>query len=408
MASFEDSKASIYLWSGPPVEEGTRFVPNSFFRYLTGIDGPDVSMLLLPRERKFVLFAAEPKLLEAVWSGPKPTHGEWKERFGADAVHPLEKIKSVVSKRRGGLHSLPGASKPFARYSHARLKRELVEARLRKSPAEIREIEKSVAVVAEGLAEAMGITRSAKRENEIAARLKYVYERNGARCGFPPIATQNGAVLHETWTDRPLKRGRLLLVDTGAVFEYGSDISRTWPVSGRFTATQKALYEIVLRAKNECIAMIRPGVKFADVHRRSGAVIAEGLQQEGILRGSLDAILENGAFRLFYPHGLGHTFGLPGDAEAVHRMKTSLADGMPPGYVVTVEPGIYFNAFLDHPVAYRRHKEFIRLGRARKLMKSVSGIRIEDDVLVTKKGHRVLGPGIPETASDIEAAVGGR
>jgi Xaa-Pro aminopeptidase len=406
MDSFADDGACIYLYGGPPVEEGVRFIPNAYFRYLTGITLPDVSMLLLPGDGEYVLFAPEPTLHEAVWTGKKPTHGELKERFGADAVYGRDKILEFVRKNKGALHSIPGASRPFARFSHARLRSELLEARLRKSPAEIREIEKSVTAASEAVTEAMKATPSASREGEIAALIKYVYERKGGRASFPPIATMEGAVLHETWTDRPLKKNRLLLVDTGAAFEYGCDISRTWPVGGRFTAVQKAIYEIVLRAKNEAIGAIREGVKFRDVHFVAVKVIIDGLVQEKILKGNPEDILSSGAYRLFFPHGLGHTFGLPGDGRHIHGNGTSLARGMPEGYVTTVEPGIYFNATLEAPVAYGKHREFVNLGKARKLMKSVSGIRIEDDVLVAKKGSRILGPPIPETVDEIVDLVG--
>ncbi|MHC4777210.1 MAG: aminopeptidase P family protein [Planctomycetota bacterium] len=408
MASFEDTKGAIYLYGGPPVEEGIRFIPSAFFRYLTGIDIPDVSVLLIPKERKTILFAPERTVLESVWGGWNLPRGELKERFGADQVLGTDKVRKVVSKFRGRLHSLPGCSKPFARYSHSRLRSDLLEARLRKSTAEVREIEKSVSLVAEAIIEALKATAESKRENEIAALIKYVYERNGGRCSFPPIATTTGAILHETWNQRVLERNRLLLVDTGATFEYASDISRTWPVKGTFTGEQKAVYEIVLRAKNESTTMIRGGVKFRDVHFAAAKIIAEGLRQEGILKGELDGILENGAYRLFFPHGLGHTFGLAGDAKDIHGGKTSLAKGMPAGYVVTVEPGIYFNAFLDAPEVYGKHKDFIRMGKARKLKKSISGIRLEDDVVVTKKGYRVLGPPIPETVEEIEALLSSR
>jgi Xaa-Pro aminopeptidase len=309
--------------------------------------------------------------------------------------------------------------------------RELVEAvvrqRLVKEEVEIAEIEDALRVTDSMHRAAMAAAGPGRYEYEIAGEMQGVALAAGRQQAFTPIVTVRGEVLHNHSYDHVLADGQMLLNDSGVESPrfYASDITRTSPVSGRFTAVQAEVYETVLRAQLAAIGMIKPGIPYVDVHTHAARVIADGLKQIGLMKGSAEDAVTAGAHALFFPHGLGHMLGLDvhdmedlGDivgypngqerSKQFGRNFLRLVRSLEPGHVLTVEPGIYFiPALIDKWEGERRHTDFICYVRL-KLFRNFGGIRIEDNVAVTAGGVRVLGPGIPKNAMEVEAAMLGR
>jgi len=375
------------------------FRQNSSFLYLTGVSIPDVAMML--NDGKFNLFYDPLSAEDQAWVGKQPSREELKERTGADAVYPLDKICKKV---KGNVHSLKSMASPF-RYQYRQLANALVDMRMIKDDKEIATIEKALSITAKAHLTLMRMTRPGISERDLEAVTDLLFRQNGAVHAYLPIVTTKGEILHSNLNSNTLLDGKMLLVDAGCeVAGYASDITRTYPVNGIFNAEQADVYDIVLQAKKEAIAMLKPGVMFEDIDKHTRRVVAQGLRSMGVLKGNVDDILENDAQNLFYMHGLGHPLGLDVhdccDLIAERRYRNKPLEA---GHVTTIEPGIYFNKLLFDDEAMDEHKEFVDFDRASKV--NVSGVRIEDDVLVTQTA-RVLGPKIPEERAELEALIG--
>jgi Xaa-Pro aminopeptidase len=302
------------------------------------------------------------------------------------------------------------------------LVRATVSLRSYKSEEEVKEIEKALRVTRESYLMAIPEVRPGAREQEVLALMELVLRAYGLSFSFPPIVTVNGQIFHKTSYGDLMKKGQLLVMDTGAESQnhYASDITRTVPVGGKFNQRQKDIYSIVLKGQEEAIKQIAPGIMYKDVHLKAARVMAEGLKDLGLLKGDLEEAVRQGAHALFFPHGLGHMLGLDvHDMENLgedyvgynHTVKRSeqfglgylrLAKALEPGYVLTVEPGIYFiPALYEQWKKEKKFTDFINYDRAEKFL-GFGGVRIEDDVLVTANGHQVLGPKIPKKISEIE------
>jgi Xaa-Pro dipeptidase len=244
---------------------------------------------------------------------------------------------------------------------------------------------------------------------------------------YPPIVTIHGEVLHNHSYHNKLEAGQLLLIDAGVESPryYASDITRTYPVNGKFSRPQAEVYELVLRAEMSAIGMIKPGVDYKDVHMRICQIMVDGLKAIGLMKGNTDDAVAAGAHALFFPHGLGHMMGLDvhdmedlGDIVGYSKDRRRsdqfglrylrLSRPLELGYVLTVEPGLYFiPALIDRWKQEKLQQDFVNYDKI-EAFRGFGGIRIEDNVVVTPDGARVLGPGIPKTVSEIEAAMGGR
>jgi Xaa-Pro aminopeptidase len=304
------------------------------------------------------------------------------------------------------------------------LVREVVRQRSVKTDAEVAEIEQALAVTAQMYAAAMAATEPGVTEAVIAAELERPARAADRQLAFPPIVTVRGEVLHNEDTSNTLAAEDMLLIDSGAESPnwYASDISRTFPVNGRFEPDQRDVYEVVLAAQLAAIATAAPGVTNREVHLAAARTIARGLAEIGLMRGDLDDAVEAGAHALFFPHGIGHMLGLdvhdmedlgdvvgyPEDEARSTQFGLSalrLARPLEPGFVITIEPGVYFiPALIDRWRAEGRHAEFIRYDKVHAFRK-FGGVRIEDDVLITETGSRVLGPPIPKYIDEVEEAV---
>lgn len=414
------------------------FRQDGTFRYYTGLDDPGLALLLDADTGEATLFGHDPTVDDVIWEGPLPALAGRAASAGIAHTAAADALAGAVGAALAAgrtVHTLPayrgetreqlaawGApSAPSEALMHAAIAQRLV-----KTPDEIAEIEEAVGIAREMHLLAMRLAQPNVTEAEVAGRMEGLALQRGSYPSFPIILTRRGEVLHNHATRAPLQAGDLMLADAGAVAPasgYAADITRTSPVGGRFSERQRMVYDTVLSAQEAAIAACRPGVSFADVHRLAALRLTEGLVQMGLLRGAPDEIVAAGAHALFFPHGLGHAMGLDvHDMEALGEDRVGYGDeaarstqfgtaylrfGRPlrEGYVMTVEPGLYFvDALIDQWAAERRHETFVAYD-ALDGWRGTGGVRIEDDIVVTADGCRILGPPIPKRADDVEAEV---
>lgn len=393
--------------------------PDSDFSYLTGFPEPEAIAVFIPgrKQGQFVLFCRERDPEMETWHGRRAGLEGAVERFGADDAFPIADVddilpglmenkervfysmgthpdldqhmigwlKSVRSKARSGVQA-PGE---FISLDHA-----LHEQRLIKSAAEIQAMKKAAKISAEAHCRAMQICKPGMMEYQVEAEIMHHFMSNGCRhAAYPSIVGggENGCILHYIDNEMVLNDGELLLIDAGAEFDgYAADITRTFPINGKFSAEQKALYEVVLAAQEAAIAAVQPGNHWNHPHEAAVKALTKGLIKLGLLKGTPGKLIKEEAYRRFYMHRTGHWLGMD-----VHDVGDYKLDGewrlLEAGMVLTVEPGLYIPAGSK--------------GVAKKWWGI--GIRIEDDVRVTRSGHEVLTAGVPKTVAEIEALMGG-
>jgi Xaa-Pro aminopeptidase len=383
--------------------------------YLTGFEEPESVLVLAPRHptTKSVLFVRPRDKERETWDGYRYGVEGAVRDFGVEAAYPIAELDARLPDLLDTAHTLYYAFErddafntrivdQLKRYRFSRRRVDagpttvidpstiLHEMRMFKSPADIEGMRRAVAVSREGHIAAMQHARPGMYEYEIQAIVEYVFTSRGAQSAASPSIVAGGAnatVLHYTSNRKRIKDSDLVLVDAGAEVDYYcGDITRTWPISGRFTPEQRAVYEIVLAAQLRCIEMCRPGVTFNhEVNDTSVKIITEGLLDLGLLSGSVDENIEGGAYKRFYMHRIGHFLGM--DTHDVGCSREG-SDWRPlqAGMVVTIEPGIYIP---DEDDVDRRFRGI--------------GVRIEDDVLVTERGMINLSAKIPSEADDVEA-----
>lgn len=389
-----------------------------------------------------LLFGDDPTLDDLIWLGAATTVAEWAERSGIGHSAPLSSFSAWLAEHRRGrtVHFTPpyrGAVtiqladwldlpvQMVANGASAPLVRAIVAQREIKAPEEIAEMETALAVTAEMHATAMRLSRPGVMEHEVSGAMEGVARAADLTLAYPIIFSARGEVLHNDRHDAQLNASDLVVNDSGAASKlgYASDITRTLPVGGRFETRQRVCYDLVLKAQLAAIEACAPGTPYLSVHKLAARVLAEGMAAEGVFRGDPDAIVDSGAYALCFQTGVGHQIGLDvHDMEALGEdyvgyddtVKRSelfgmrnlrMAKALKPGMVVTVEPGLYFiPAQIDRWESEGRYKSMIDYARVREFL-PVHGIRIEDDVLITNSGHRVLGPGIPKTSNETEMAL---
>lgn len=420
------------------------FRQDSAFLYYFGLDASGRDAVLDVETGAATLYGADPHVDEIVWTGPQPSLEAEAERVGVAQTAPppalAERLQAAVRQGRP-VHLLPPYRDTHRRRLQALLgicadrvedyvSEPLVEAviahRSTKSPAEIEELERAVTITNRMHREAMRMATPGTDEQEIVGRLHGIAHAHGGRLSFPPICSIRGEVLHNHAYDHTLSDGDLLLVDAGATApsHYAGDVTRVTPVGGSFSARQRDVYTAVLDAQEHAIEAMAPGVPFVDVHLRAARVLTEHLKQMGLMKGSVDDAVSEGAHALFFSHGLGHMMGLDvHDMEGLGEDRVGYATGqsrsdqfglsalrlarpLEPGFVVTVEPGLYFIPLLTEQwQADGRHADFIDYDAVEDFL-GLGGIRIEDDVLVTENGLRILGDGLAKSVDDVEAAAG--
>jgi Xaa-Pro aminopeptidase len=391
---------------------------DSDFHYLAGFPEADAVLALLPGRKhgQVVLFCREHDPARERWHGPAIGTEQAVAGYGMDDAFPIEDIDDILPGMIEGrarvychfgrepafdaqllgwmrrLRQLRGGGvvpKEFVALGHL-----LHDLRLYKSRGELKLMQAAADIAAQAHLAAMATGQPGRFEYEVEAALRHAIGSRGAVAAFPPIvaAGANACTMHYQANRAPLRDGDLLLVDAGAEVDcYASDVSRTWPVNGRWSVEQRALYEVVLAAQLAAIEEVRPGRPFDAAHQVAVRVIAEGLCALGLLKGDADAAIESGAYKAFFPSKTGHWLGLD-----VHDVGDYRVDGQPrlleAGMVVTVEPGIYV------PPDAREAPE-----RWRGI-----GIRIEDDVAVTRDGYQVLSASVPKDPCEIEVLLATR
>lgn len=396
------------------------FRQDSDFWYLTGYNEPDSVLVLMPgREHgEVVLFNRERDPVMETWHGRRSGQEGAIDRLGLDDAFPITDIDEILPGLLEGRERIYYALGAGAEFDHQvmtwintirgkvkqgalqvgeiiDLRHLLHDMRLFKSAAELKAMRHAAAVSASAHVRAMGFVAPGRTEAQVEAELLHEFAMGGCRhAAYNSIVAggENACILHYNENDQELKDGDLLLVDAGAEFEgYAADITRTFPVNGRFNKEQRAIYEWVLKAQEAAIAVIKPGIPWKLIHETSVRVLTEGLLELGLLKGKLKDLLVKEAHKPFSVHKTGHWLGLD-----VHDVGDYQLGGesrvLEPGMVLTVEPGLYFA-----PGMKGVPKKFQGIG-----------IRIEDDVLVTKGGHEVLTAAAPKDPDAIEALMAGR
>lgn len=418
-----------------------RFHQDGSFRYYAGLADPGLALTLDAETGAATLFGHDPTLDDVIWEGPLVPLPERAAAAGLEKTAPTEALEEALGRAREAgrtVHVLPpyrgdqtlrlgrllGVS-PYEVQPSEALVAAVIAQRLVKTSEEVDAIEEAVGIAAEMHRAAMRLAQPGRTEHEVAAAMEGVALGHGGAVSFPVLLSRRGEVLHSAPSDYRLQAGDLLLADAGAHAPsgYASDITRVSPVGGRFSEKQRALYQAVLAAQEAAIAACRPGVPFRDVHFLSARVLAEGLKGLGLMKGDPEEAVAAGAHALFFPHGLGHPLGLDvHDLEGLGEDRVGydaafrrsdqfgtrflrFARRLEAGHVMTVEPGAYLiDPLIDHWKAEEKHAAFLDY-EAIEGWRGTGGIRIEDDVLITEDGARILGPGIPKEPSEVEAEV---
>jgi len=417
-----------------------QFRQDSSFLYFFGLDFNGLTGVIDVDNDQETIFGYDFTVDDIVWMGPQEKLIQKAQRIGVANAEPTdkldEKIKEAIKQGRK-VHFLPqyrhdniikiekltGIHNSLVNdYASNELIKAVVAQRSIKSDEEIKQIEMALDISYEMNVLAMKMSRPGIYEYEVAGAVEGVVLSKESHISFPVIFTTHGEVLHGHSHENIMKDGDILVLDSGAEspLHYASDITRTFPVSGKFTPIQRDIYNIVLDALVKSTEMMRPGILFKDVHLNAAKIVAEGMMQLGFMKGNTEDAVKAGAHALFFPHGLGHQLGLDvHDMEGLgenyvgytDKIKRSdqfglaylrFARELEPGQVLTVEPGIYFMPeLIAQWKSENKHTEFINYDKVENTIE-FGGIRIEDDVLVTKEGHRVLGKPIPKTIEDVE------
>jgi len=418
------------------------FRQNSHFLYYIGTNLPGMAALIMP-DGEVILYGAPEDPDDLIWHGPHPILADHASAAGIDKTAEISKLSVDISslKKQGvnirylppyraeSLLTLSGllevSQEDIRSGACAELAWAVTEQRSIKSATEVAEMERALVVSKKMYAAALKMIRPGILEADVAGTMQGVALRNDMPQSFLPIVSIRGEILHNNSYANKLKDGDLILIDSGVEAPphfYASDITRTFPVSGKFSDRQRAIYKIVLDMQLRAIKEASPKVSNRDLHLLAARTAVEGLIELGLMKGNLDDALKAGAHALFYPHGLGHMIG--GD---VHDMEDlgdvvgyskndarskqfglsflRLAKKLKPGFVITVEPGIYFvPALIQRWKEQKTNEAFINFDEVEKYI-GFGGVRIEDDILITEDGCRILGDGIPKTIEDVEAAM---
>lgn len=431
----------VLLWSGQSCSRNFPantfpFRASSHFLYFAGLALENAAIRL--EQGKLTLFMDGGSPASALWHGESPTPEAIAAQIGAAAVYPLADLKHKavgcatipVQDSATQILQTQSLNRAIAAISKSdpldqQLMQAIVTLRLTHDDQALEELRRAAAISVQAHKAGMAATPTARTEADVRAAMEAVILAHNATTAYNSIVTIHGEVLHNNHYHHALRSGDLLLADVGAEVASGwaADITRTWPVSGQFSPTQRSLYEVVLQAHDRCIAAMRPGVEYQDIHLLAAQVIAEGLVDLGILRGKPEDLVERDAHALFFPHGVGHLLGLDvhdmedlGDLAGYAAGRTRsdrfglcylrLNRPLQPGMLVTIEPGFYqVPAILNNPERRKTYRDMVNWDRLTEFQ-DVRGIRIEDDVLVTEIGTEILTKDLPTQADEVEQLMG--
>ena len=420
-----------------------QFRQDSTFLYYFGLDKENLAAIIdVDKDQEFI-FGDDRAIEDIVWMGFEEPLVESAKKVGVENTAPFGNLGTVLksaNEKAQKIHWLPQYRadlkikfEDWLGVHHSKINEEaslelikaVISQREIKTAEELKEIELALDLSYEMYETAMKLSREGLYEREVWGVTAGIAMKWGGFSSFPIIFSQDGQTLHNHHHHNMMKNGRLLILDSGAEspLHYASDITRTFPVSGKFTDKQKDIYETVLAAELKGIESIKPGKTYKECHLDACKVIAEGLKNIGLMKGNVDDAVAAGAHALFMPHGLGHHMGLDvHDCEGLgekyigydenHKRSDQfglaylrMGKQLKPGHVITVEPGCYFiPQLIDNWKTEKKHTEFINYDKLESY-RDFGGVRIEDDVVVTESSHRVLGnKPIPKTVKDVEAA----
>ncbi len=421
------------------------FRQDSTFLYYYGLDVPDLASIVDVETGDVVIYGDDASIEDIIWMGELEKLKSRAEKSGIHMIRSIRKLeedinKAITQKRK--VHFLP----PYREQRRLQLAYhcnmnyeevdrnvsiELIRAvaaqRSVKDKFEWQDMEYTMSeVTSHAYVQATHAIRPGHHEYDVSGALEGAVLNKNCRMAYPVICTVHGEILHNNYYGNALQKGQLLLVDAGAESEmhYATDITRTYPVGGTFTPLQRDVYNIVLTAQIASIDAIKPEIPYRDVHFMAAESIAEGLKDLGLLKGNVHDAVQLGAHALFFPHGLGHMIGLDvhdmedlgedfiGYDDEITRSEQfgtaylRMAKRLKEGNVVTVEPGIYFiDALIDQWQGKGYFKDYINYAAIEKF-RGFGGIRIEDNVLVTKNGYHIIGNPIPKKPEELETILG--
>lgn len=418
------------------------FRQDSSFLYFWGLEHIGLTAVIDVDASSETVFGDDMTLEDTVWAGSQLPLVSLCEKTGVQAVAPADHLEKVLNKAVNSgrpVHFLPQfradsilklsrllniSPEAVGKGASPEMIRAVVSQRSTKSVAEIDQIEKAIDLSYRMQLLAMKMVTPGMVEQEVVGAMEsLVYAEGGSRMAFPTIFSIRGDVLHNPYHKNTMQTDDLAINDSGAEspMRYASDITRTIPVGGKFNTRQKEIYQVVMDSQEAAIQAIRPGIEFRDIHTLACRVLTEGLQQIGLMAGDVEESLASGAHALFMPAGIGHMMGLDvhdmeglgedfvGYTATIKRStqfgtnKLRMARKLEPGFVITVEPGIYFiSQLMEQWKASGKFDAFIDYKKVETYL-GFGGVRIEDDVLVTGSGYRLLGKPIPKSIEDVEA-----
>ncbi len=411
-------EGGIAILPAAPVRTRNRDVdhpyrPDSDFKYLSGFPEPEAVIVLVPgrKQGEYILFCRDKDPEHEIWHGRRYGPDGAMEQFGVDDAFPIDDIDDILpglmehcervyytmgldpqfDKRvMDWVNTLRSQSRSGAHvpYEFVSLDFLLHDMRLFKNRDELRLMKKAAKISMTAHKRAMKACKPGMYEYQLDAEIMYEFQKNGATWAYPSIVGggANGCILHYTENNQELKDGDLVLIDAGCEYEgYDADITRTFPVNGRFTEPQREIVDLVYEANMEAIKHVKPGNHWNDPHNAAVKVLTKGMVELGLLKGQVNKLIKEGAYKKYYMHRTGHWLGMD-----VHDVGDYKVDEewrlLEPGMVMTIEPGMY----IQH--GSRGAKRWWDIG-----------VRIEDDVVVTKEGHEVLTDDLPKSVDDIEA-----
>jgi len=414
-----------------------RFRQDSNFRYYFGINLPNLHAVIDCASGETILFGNDYSMEDIIWVGEQESLNSLAEKVGIKDIRPLNDLHKYIKEsdrkvlftppyRHDNiilLGSLLGES-PLIVPSlvSVDLIKAIIAQRSIKTEEEIVQIEDAVNITRSMHLTAMQSTAPDLYEYEVVGAIHQSLHASHAELSYPIIFSINGQTLHNHHHDNLMNSGNLALNDSGAEnpFGYSGDITRTFPVNGKFNSQQKEIYELVLKMEKDCIAACSVGTPYRDMHILANRILLDGMKSLGLLKGSAEDMLMTNVAGMFMPHGLGHMIGMDvhdmedlgeqyvGYTEDIERSKVMglkslrLAKPLEAGFVITVEPGIYFiPQLIDKLKAEKQHTDFVNYDKL-EAYKSFGGVRIEDDVHITNKGAKVLGEYIPKEVNEIE------
>jgi len=421
-----------------------RFRQDSTFLYFFGLSMPGLVGIIDIDNGKDIIFGDDIDINDIIWMGPQPSIKELAQKVAVKETYPVAKLSNVVAdatKRKRTIHFLPPyraenililekileiPSSSIKYKASVELIKAVVTMRLIKDSNEIAHLDEIMNIGYKMHITAMKMAKPGVYERKIAEFIEGMALSYGGTRSFPVILSKHGEILHNHYYGNKLTTGDLMIC--GAGFEsdmgYATDNTRVTPVGGKFSQKQKEIYQIVLDTNNVAVKAIKPEINYSDVHNLAATVITEGLKNLGLMKGNTKEAVGAGAHAMFFPHGLGHMMGLDvhdmenlGEDYVGYDNKTKrseqfgtsylrLARKLQPGFVLTVEPGIYFiPALINKWKEERINTQFINFDAVNKYM-NFGGIRLEDDILVTETGNRILGKKrIPITVNEVEKTV---